>query len=71
MSDSQNVLDYLRENFKRVNDRLDKLAGDMLEVKQRLGFLEEAYGSLSRRVDTLDRRLERIERRLDIVETAP
>jgi hypothetical protein len=36
--------------------------------KERLGFLEAQYASISRRVDRIDGRLERIERRLDLVE---
>jgi hypothetical protein len=40
----------------------------MVEVKERLGFLEAQYASISRRVDRIDSRLERIERRVDLVE---
>lgn len=57
------VLVFLR----RLDSKLDKLAEDMTEVKQRLGQLEGQYASISRRVDSLDFRLERVERRLDIV----
>jgi hypothetical protein len=57
------VLVYLR----RLDSKMDKLADDMLEVKQRIGHLEGQYASISRRVDSLDIRLERVERRLDIV----
>jgi len=61
------VLVFLR----RIDARVEKLAEDMLEVKQRLGHLEEQYASLSRRVDRLDMRLERVERRLELSEAAP
>jgi len=57
------VLIYLR----RLDTKMDKLADDMIEVKQRPGHLEGQYASISRRVDSLDIRLERVERRLDIV----
>ena len=40
----------------------------MVEVKERLGFREAQYASISRRVDRIDGRLERIEQRLDLVE---
>jgi hypothetical protein len=37
----------------------------MVEVKERLGFLEAQYAGISRRIDRIDNRLER---RLDLVE---
>ena len=37
------------------------------EIKERLGFLEGSYASLSRRVDRIGLRPERIEQRLDLV----
>jgi len=39
-----------------------------MEVKERLGFLEAGYASLSRRVDLLDGRLARVERRLGLID---
>ena len=56
------------EHLRAIRRTTDKLAEDMLEVKERLGTLEMQYASLSRRVDRLDQRVERIERRLDLVE---
>ena len=58
------MLVYLR----RIDAKVDGLREDVVEVKQRLGFLEEQYASISRRVDRIDLRLERIERRLDLVD---
>lgn len=64
------VLRFLRG----LDAKIDRLADDMREVKQRLGALEEglalqahSVASISRRVDRVDERLERIERRLDLV----
>ena len=56
------LLAYLR----RLDEKADRLAGDMLEVKSRLGILEEQYASISRRLDRLDERVDRIERRLEL-----
>ena len=53
--------------LRRLDAKLDKLADDMLEVKQRIGHLEGQYASISRRVDSLDMRLERVERWLGLV----
>ena len=58
------MLVYLR----RIDAKVDGVREDVVEVKQRLGFLEEQYASISRRVDRIDLRLERIERRLDLVD---
>jgi chromosome segregation ATPase len=60
--------ELLLEPLKSIEAKLDRLQGDMLEVKERLGILEMQYASLSRRVDRIDERVERIERRLDLVE---
>jgi archaellum component FlaC len=64
------VLRFLRG----LDAKVDRLADDMREVKQRLGALAEglalqahAIASISRRVDRLDERLERVERRPDLV----
>ena len=42
---------------------------DNVEMKQRLGGLEEGVASLSRCLDRIDERVARIEKRLDLVET--
>jgi len=50
------------------SEPMSREASAGLEIKERLGFLEGQYGSLSRRVDRIDGRLDRIERRLDIAD---
>ena len=71
------ILVYLR----RLDAKVDGLAGDMREVKARLGLVEvslaglrrevahlsESYALLSVRMDHFDERLSRVERRLDTV----
>lgn len=54
--------------LRRIDEKVDRLAEDVREAKQRLGALEEGQASISRRLDRLDARLERVERRLDLVE---
>ena len=57
------------DNLMLVYLRLiDAKVDGLREVKQRLGFLEEQYASISRRVDRIDLRLERVDRRLDLVD---
>jgi hypothetical protein len=43
----------------------------IIEVKERLGFLEGVYGSLSRRVDRIGGDVERIKTLLDLVDASP
>jgi predicted nuclease with TOPRIM domain len=72
MSDAPDnlVLVYLR----RLDEKTDRLADDMRDVKARLTSLEGQVALLhgdfarqSERIDRLEVRLERIEKRLDIV----
>jgi len=58
------VLTYLR----RIDTKVDGLRADMVEVKQRIGFLEEQCASISRRVDRIAGDVERIKTRLDLVD---
>ena len=51
--------ELLLEHLKCIQNDLTALKTDMLEVKQRLGALEEGQASLSRR----------IERRLDLADS--
>lgn len=60
------VLELLRAIRTDVSD----LKTGQIEIKERLGFLEGQYSSLSRRVDRIDLRLDRIERRLESADAA-
>lgn len=56
------------ELLKKIHADVSVLRDGMHEVKERLGFLEQQYASISRRVDRIDERLDRVERRLGLVE---
>ncbi|MDP2123014.1 MAG: hypothetical protein Q8J92_01405 [Parvibaculum sp.] len=58
------VLTYLR----RIDERVDRLAEDMREVKSRLGILVSQYANVSNRLDRLDERMGRIENRLGLAD---
>lgn len=60
--------ELIYETLKRMQEVLALHTQYHLETKERLGFLEQQYASISRRVDRIDERLERVERRLDLVE---
>ncbi len=56
------------ETLKRMQETLALHTQYHLETKERLGFIEQQYASISRRIDRIDERLDRVERRLDLVE---
>jgi archaellum component FlaC len=76
MSDSTpQVLDYLREQFARVHTKLDRMQGDLDNVKVRLSATEAEAGhvrvglaEVNARLDRMDQRLDRIERRLALAD---
>ena len=59
------ILVYLR----RIDANVAELRADNVEIKTRLGILEQQYASLSN-VDRMEGRLSRIEARLDLIEPA-
>lgn len=52
--------------LRRIDEKIDRLADDVRELKTRMGLVEAQYASLSSRIDRMDDRVQRIERRLDI-----
>jgi predicted nuclease with TOPRIM domain len=60
------VLDLLRA----IRGDVAELKADMVEVKERLGLLEQQGASISRRLDRVAGDVERIKRRLDLVESS-
>ncbi|WP_339830781.1 hypothetical protein [uncultured Parvibaculum sp.] len=66
MAEGQNnaALTYLR----RLDEKVDRAAKDMREVKSRLGILENQYANVSNRLDRLDERMARLENRLGLAD---
>ena len=58
------VLEHLRA-IRATQDRHTEM---LLELKGRVGLLEQQFANISNRVDRMDDRLTRIEKRLDLVE---
>ena len=56
------------EMLRAIRATQDNHTTALLEIKERLGFLEQQYASISRRVDHIDGRLDRVERRLGLIE---
>jgi L-rhamnose isomerase len=77
MSDNPNkdLVDFSREQFARVNIKLDRIGADVTNLKGRVSSLEleaghtrVALAEVNSRLDRMDIRLERIEVRLDLVD---
>jgi hypothetical protein len=67
MSDNL-VLELLRAIRNDISVFKAEVRGDMVEVKERLGFLGQQYASISRRVDRLAGDIDLIKRRLELVD---
>jgi hypothetical protein len=77
MSNNPNpgMLDGLREQFARLNIKLDHIGADVTNLKGRVSTLEAdgehtriALAEVNAGLDRVDNRLERIEVRLDLVD---
>ena len=66
MSDAPQSL--VLELLRAIRGDIGELKADMIEVKERLGLIEQQYGSLSRRVDRVGGDVELIKRRLELTE---
>ena len=71
------VLDCLREQFARVNTKLDNLASGQLDLARRVSTMEAPvalvhgdFANQSMRIDRIEQKLDRIERRLELVDDA-
>ena len=66
MSDAPQSL--VLELLRAIRGDIGELKADMIEVKERLGLIEQQYASLSRRVDRVGGDVELIKRRLELTE---
>jgi chromosome segregation ATPase len=71
----QQVLDYLRERFGRVDEQLSAIRDEQREQRLRLSAIERDVAGiktdmarLDMRLDRMHDRLDRIERRLELTE---
>lgn len=60
--------ELIYETLSRMQETLALHTQYHLETKERLGFIEQQYASISRRVGRIDERLDRVEKRLNLVE---
>jgi archaellum component FlaC len=54
---------------RRIDEKLDRLADDVRDIKVRVTGVEENLAGVHRRLDRIEMRVEHIEKRLDLVQT--
>jgi len=70
----------LLRRLRQLNEKLDRLAGDTRDVKQRMTAMEQQlshfaateashYASVALRLDRIEDRLDRVERQLEATDT--
>jgi hypothetical protein len=65
---SEQRTDLVLEHLRAIRSDVGEIKADLIEIKQRIGFLEGQYANLSSRVDRLVGDMALIKRRLDLVE---
>ncbi len=75
MTDESEILNFVGEQFRRLNARFDNLEADVQKVKMRVMALDEhmtgifiALSGVNTRLDRMDDRLKGVERRLDLTD---
>jgi hypothetical protein len=53
---------------RRIDERTERMAGDLQDLKVRVTSVEEGLVGVNRRLDRLESRVERIERRLELTD---
>ena len=52
--------------LRRIDERTDRMAQDLHDLKVRVTAIEEGVAGVNRRLDRVEQRVERIERRLEL-----
>lgn len=79
MSNSAEILDFLRVRFARTDEllgtillRQDEMMARLSAVERDIAGIKTDIAAVNARMDNMDRRLARVERRLDLIDgTAP
>jgi DNA anti-recombination protein RmuC len=64
---SEQRADLILEHLRAIRSDIGEIKTDLIEIKQRIGFLEGQYANLSSRVDPMVGDIALIKRRLDLV----
>ena len=65
---AQEVDNVVLVMLRKIDERTDRMASDLQDLKSRVTSIEEGLAGVNRRLDRLDNRVERIERRLELTD---
>ena len=65
---AQEVDNVVPVMLRKIDERTDRMASDLQDLKTRVTSIEEGLAGVNRRLDRLDNRVERIERRLELTD---
>ncbi len=65
---AQEVDNVVLVMLRKIDERTDRMASDLQDLKTRVTSIEEGLAGVNRRLDRLDNRVERIERRLELTD---
>ncbi|RZM31228.1 MAG: hypothetical protein EOP67_34115 [Sphingomonas sp.] len=75
MAEEAEILNFVGEQFRRLNARFDKKDVEDLETKMRLSSIDDhlsgvmmSVAGINSRLDRIEERLGRVERRLDLTD---
>jgi archaellum component FlaC len=60
------VDNFVLATLHKIDERLDRMALDVHDLKVRLTSVEHGFGGVNRRLERLDNRMELIEKRLEL-----
>jgi len=65
------MLRRMDEKLNHADTKMDRIIGDLHDIKVRMTSLEEGLSGVQRRIDRVEGRLDHVERRLDLSGPAP
>ncbi|MEH3037755.1 MAG: hypothetical protein PGN23_14895 [Sphingomonas adhaesiva] len=75
MAEGADILDFIGEQFRRLNARFDKKDVEDLETRMRLSSIDDhlagmmmSVAGINSRLDRMEERLGRVDRRLDLTD---
>ena len=66
MVDEANIASHTLALLRKVDERTERMAEDLRDLKVRLSSVEANLAAMNGRMDRFEARLERIERRLEL-----
>lgn len=68
---AEQIIELNRERFNLLDGKLDRILGEIRDLKGRMSAVEYAVVTLRSSIDRFDERLDRIERRMELRDAEP